>query len=72
MTNYTQQIYYTITGRKKKVSLKDWILWFLWCPEDIIRENVLSAEDIVSTIFKFQYSGYDLVEIICKRGDREY
>ena len=72
MTEYTQRIYYTITGRKKKTNLKDWLLWLLWFPEDIVGENVFTAQDIVSTIFKFQYAGYDEIVITQKYGDREY
>jgi hypothetical protein len=72
MTEYTQQIYYTVTGRRRKSTLKDWLLWLLWFPEDVVEENVFTAQDIVSTIFKFQYSGYDQIEIIQKRGDKEY
>jgi hypothetical protein len=72
MTEYTQQIYYTVTGRRRKSTLKDWLLWLLWFPEDVVEENVFTVQDIVSTIFKFQYSGYDQIEIIQKRGDKEY
>jgi hypothetical protein len=72
VTEYTQQIYYTVTGRRRKSTLKDWLLWLLWFPKDVVEENVFTAQDIVSTIFKFQYSGYDQIEIIQKRGDKEY
>jgi hypothetical protein len=72
MAEYTQQIYYTVTGRRRKSTLKDWLLWLLWFPEDVVEENVFTVQDIVSTIFKFQYSGYDQIEIIQKRGDKEY
>lgn len=70
--DYTQQIYYTITARKRKSNLKDWLFWLLWIPEDIVEENVFTAQDIVLTISKFQYAGYDKIEITQKYGDREY
>lgn len=69
---YTQQIYYTITARKRKSNLKDWLFWLLWIPETTIEENVFTAQDIVSAIFKFQYAGYNEIGIIQKYGDREY
>ena len=60
MTEYTQQIYYTVTGRKRKATLKDWLLWLLWFPEAVVEENVFTAQDIVSTLFKFQsHLAYD-------------